>query len=119
MLFYRFDRTTILPAGFPTPKGRGRSGRRSDNPSFPGGEPPVTYVITEACIGTKNTSCVDVCPVDCIHDGGDTFLIDPAECIDCAACVPVCPVNAIYPENEVPEALKPWIKKNRDFFARG
>ena len=26
----------------------------------------MTYVITEACIGVKDRSCVDVCPVDCI-----------------------------------------------------
>lgn len=78
----------------------------------------MTYVITEACIGNKNTSCVDACPVDCIHDGGDTFVIDPVECIDCAACVPVCPVDAIYIEAEVPEPLKPWIEKNRDFFRK-
>lgn len=78
----------------------------------------MTYVITEACVGSKNTACVDVCPVDCIHDGGDTFVIDPVECIDCAACVPVCPVDAIYIEAEVPETLKPWIEKNRDFFRK-
>ena len=34
----------------------------------------MTYVIAEPCIGTKDTACVDVCPVDCIHprkDEGD------------------------------------------------
>jgi NAD-dependent dihydropyrimidine dehydrogenase PreA subunit len=41
----------------------------------------VTYIIAEPCIGTKDTACVDVCPVDCIHpakgrtydDGRPTF----------------------------------------------
>ena len=28
---------------------------------------PVAYIICEPCIGTKDTACVDVCPVDCIH----------------------------------------------------
>ncbi|MGH2498410.1 MAG: 4Fe-4S dicluster domain-containing protein [Ktedonobacteraceae bacterium] len=27
----------------------------------------MTYVITQPCIGVKDGSCVDVCPVDCIH----------------------------------------------------
>ncbi|HYT46384.1 MAG TPA: ferredoxin, partial [Methylomirabilota bacterium] len=27
----------------------------------------MTYVITQPCIGVKDASCVDVCPVDCIH----------------------------------------------------
>ena len=27
----------------------------------------MTFIITEPCIGTKDTACVDVCPVDCIH----------------------------------------------------
>src|SRR6266516_144261 len=29
------------------------------------------YVIAEPCIGTKDTACVDVCPVDCIHPRKD------------------------------------------------
>ena len=28
----------------------------------------MTYIITEPCIDTKDRSCVDVCPVDCIHE---------------------------------------------------
>ena len=31
----------------------------------------MTYVITEPCIGVKDASCVDVCPVDCIHATDD------------------------------------------------
>ena len=41
----------------------------------------MPYVITEPCIGTKDTACVDVCPVDCIYPGdynGEEFMvIDP------------------------------------------
>src|SRR5215210_5228516 len=77
----------------------------------------MTYVITEPCIGTKDQSCVEVCPVDCIYDGGDQFLINPEECIDCGACEPECPVEAIYPEDEVPEEMESYIAKNEDFFA--
>jgi NAD-dependent dihydropyrimidine dehydrogenase PreA subunit len=27
----------------------------------------MAYVIAEPCIGVKDSSCVEVCPVDCIH----------------------------------------------------
>ena len=66
----------------------------------------MTYTITDPCIGTKDRSCVDVCPVDCIHDDGDDdqiLYIDPDECIDCGACEPACPVTAIFAEDDVPE----------------
>jgi NAD-dependent dihydropyrimidine dehydrogenase PreA subunit len=76
----------------------------------------MTYVITEPCIGTKDQSCVEVCPVDCIYDGGDQFLINPEECIDCGACEPECPVEAIYPEDEVPDEMEKYIAKNADYF---
>jgi NAD-dependent dihydropyrimidine dehydrogenase PreA subunit len=69
----------------------------------------MAFVIAEPCIGTKDTACVDACPVDCIHPKKNTtyddarpgfdeipqLYIDPVECIDCGACVPVCPVSAI------------------------
>jgi NAD-dependent dihydropyrimidine dehydrogenase PreA subunit len=82
----------------------------------PRGGTALTYVITEPCIGTKDQSCVEVCPVDCIYDGEDQFLINPEECIDCGACEPECPVEAIYPEDEVPEEMESYIAKNADFF---
>ena len=66
----------------------------------------MTYTITSPCIDTMEQSCVDVCPVDCIHyeEGVDKILyIDPDECIDCGACEPACPVSAIYAEDDVPE----------------
>jgi len=81
----------------------------------------VAYVITDACIGTKDRSCVDVCPVDCIHDDGDVdqmLYIDPDECIDCGACVDPCPVDAIFPEDETPGEWSSFIKINADYFKR-
>jgi ferredoxin len=57
----------------------------------------MPYVITEPCIGTKDASCVEVCPVDCIYEGEDQYYIHPDECIDCGACEPECPVTAIFP----------------------
>ncbi len=65
----------------------------------------MTYTITEPCIDVKDQSCVEVCPVDCIHaDEEDRILfISPDECIDCGACEPACPVTAIFSEDDVPE----------------
>ena len=65
----------------------------------------MTYYITQPCIDTLDQSCVDVCPVDCIHfeEGVDKMLyIDPDECIDCGACEPACPVSAIFAEDDLP-----------------
>src|SRR6266700_6032231 len=84
----------------------------------------MTYVITQPCIGVKDASCVDVCPVDCIHptqseEGFDTaemLYIHPDECIDCGACEPGCPVTAIFPEEDTPPQWKSYIAKNRDVF---
>ncbi len=78
----------------------------------------MTYVIVEPCIGVKDASCVDVCPVDCIHatDDDTMFFIDPDECIDCGACEPECPVTAIFAEDAVPEQWTNYIQINADYF---
>jgi NAD-dependent dihydropyrimidine dehydrogenase PreA subunit len=76
----------------------------------------MTYVIAEPCINTKDTACVDACPVDCIHPKKDDpkyateqlLYIDPVECIDCGACVPVCPVSAIFALDDLPEKWNAW-----------
>ena len=99
----------------------------------------MSYIITSPCVGVCDTACVDVFPVDCIHEpkeiegagaeveemkaageieGTDNQLyIDPETCINCGACEPECPVNAIYPsEEEVPEEDRKYIAKNYEFF---
>ena len=82
----------------------------------------MTYVITEPCIGTKDRSCVEVCPVDCIHpkadeDQGETHLyINPDECIDCGACESVCPVTAIFAEGDVPDQYKKYVEEVADHY---
>jgi NAD-dependent dihydropyrimidine dehydrogenase PreA subunit len=78
----------------------------------------MTYVITEPCIGVKDASCVDVCPVDCIYtrEEDGQYYIDPDTCIDCAACEVVCPVTAIFFEDDVPEQWKHFTQINKDFF---
>ncbi len=70
----------------------------------------MTYVIGEPCIDVKDRSCVDVCPVDCIHEVDRILVIDPEECIDCGACEPECPVEAIFPEDALPDK---WIEFTR------
>jgi ferredoxin len=72
----------------------------------------VTYIIAEPCIDIKDRSCVDVCPVDCIHEAGRILVIDPEECIDCGACEPECPVEAIFPEDALPDKWEPFVKIN-------
>ena len=78
----------------------------------------MTFVITEPCIDTKDASCVDVCPVDCINSSADDpqYYINPETCIDCAACETVCPVTAIFDEQDVPDEWKQYTKINEDWF---
>jgi ferredoxin len=75
----------------------------------------VTYIIAEPCIDIKDKSCVDVCPVDCIHEFNRMLVIDPEECIDCGACEPECPVEAIYPEDALPDKWQDFVKINYAF----
>ncbi len=85
----------------------------------------MSYYIAEPCIGTKDTACVEVCPVDCIHPTKDDdkfeqakqLYIDPEVCIDCGACEPVCPVTAIFPEEELPDKWQEYVAINTDYFA--
>lgn len=74
----------------------------------------MTYVVCEPCIRCKYTDCVDVCPVDCFHEGPNFLVIDPEECIDCALCVAECPVEAIYAEDDVPEDQRDFIALNAE-----
>ena len=74
----------------------------------------MAYIIAEPCIGTKDASCVAVCPVDCIYEGEDQYYINPDECIDCGACEPECPVEAIFAEDAVPEQWQSFTEKNRN-----
>lgn len=74
----------------------------------------MTYVVTESCIKCKYTDCVDVCPVDCFHEGPNFLVIDPEECIDCTLCVAECPAEAIFAEDDVPSTQVQFIKLNAD-----
>lgn len=84
----------------------------------------MTFVIVEPCAGTKDQSCVEVCPVDCIHPtadepgfaAADQLFIDPSECIDCNSCVAACPVGACLADYEVPADQQHFIVKNAAYF---
>src|SRR3954447_3885241 len=83
----------------------------------------MTYVIAGSCI--KDDSCIEVCPVDCIHpkpgapdfETAEQLYIDPELCIDCDACVEACPVDAIFADFEIPEKFKHTLELNAEFFA--
>ena len=90
----------------------------------------MTYVIAEPCIGTKDRSCVEVCPVDCFYNNPDPELnkkvgveprtsgdigmlvINPDECIHCGACEPECPTDAIFEDDDVPAKWSDYIELN-------
>ncbi len=86
----------------------------------------MAYIICEPCIGTKDSACVDVCPVDCIHprkdepefEKAEMLYIHPDECIDCGACVPACPVEAIFALDETPDKWKQFIPVNAEYFQK-
>lgn len=74
----------------------------------------MTFVVTEACIKCKYTDCVEVCPVDCFHEGPNFLVIDPEECIDCTLCEPECPVEAIYADDEIPDGQEEFLQINAE-----
>ena len=86
----------------------------------------MAHVIAEPCIATKDASCVEVCPVDCIHPvkGAGTFTdatqlyLDPETCIDCGLCVDECPVRAIFPSEDLPAEWQKYVQINADWFKK-
>jgi NAD-dependent dihydropyrimidine dehydrogenase PreA subunit len=136
-------------AGSPVHLQEGLPGRRTYVPAFPKPRPEagpafvrlcyyhvedsvprrkseMAFVIAEPCIGVKDATCVQACPVDCIHPkkdepgfaASDQLYIDPVECIDCAACVPVCPVKAIFVSFDLPKKWASYEEKNAAHFGR-
>ncbi|MEL6722374.1 MAG: ferredoxin FdxA [Pseudomonadota bacterium] len=77
----------------------------------------MTFVVTENCIKCKHTDCVEVCPVDCFHEGPNFLVIDPDECIDCALCEPECPIEAILSEDDLPESQHHFLELNAELAA--
>jgi ferredoxin len=86
----------------------------------------MAYVIAEPCIGVKDTACVAVCPVDCIHprqdeagfDDTPMLYIDPSNCIDCHACIDECPVSAIFPQEDLPAVWAHYLEINAAYYRK-
>ena len=79
----------------------------------------MTYVIASPCIDVKDGACQEVCPVECIYEGGRMMYIQPDECINCGLCLSVCPVDAIHADDDVPEPEHAFIAANAAFFGPG
>lgn len=77
-------------------------------------ENAMTYVVTENCINCKHTTCVEVCPTECFHEGPNFLVINPEACVDCDLCRSECPVNAIFEDGEVPADQKHFIGLNEE-----
>lgn len=93
----------------------------------------MAHIVTSPCIGTRDTACMKVCPVNCFYDVPladlglsptaekpeivNMLIIDPDECIDCMLCAPECPVAAIFKDEEVPESEQAYIDINKNWFA--
>ncbi len=74
----------------------------------------MAFVVTENCIKCKYMDCVEVCPVDCFHEGPNFLVIDPDECIDCTLCEPECPAEAIFSEEEIPAGQESFRQLNAE-----
>lgn len=78
----------------------------------------MTFVVGENCIKCKHTDCVEVCPVDCFHEGPNFLVIDPEECIDCSLCEPECPAEAIFSEDDLPAGQANFLQLNIELSAQ-
>src|SRR5260370_27811019 len=74
----------------------------------------MAFVVSESCIKCKYMDCVEVCPVDCFHEGPNFLVIDPDECIDCTLGEPERPVEAIYSEEEIPDGQESFLNLNAE-----
>jgi ferredoxin len=84
----------------------------------------MAYVIALPCINVKDTACVTVCPVDCIHPTKDEagfaeaeqLYIDGPACICCHLCQSECPMNAIFEEDDLPAEWSHFLEKNAAYY---
>ncbi|MCX4816299.1 ferredoxin family protein [Streptomyces sp. NBC_01239] len=76
----------------------------------------MTFVVTQACVDVQDKSCTQVCPADCIYEGGRMMYINPDQCIDCGACEEVCPMSAIRYDGDLTDADLQFVDINAEFF---
>jgi NAD-dependent dihydropyrimidine dehydrogenase PreA subunit len=87
----------------------------------------MAFVIAQPCVGVKDTACVTVCPMDCIHptkseaafEAAEMLYVDPDVCIDCGLCVDECPAKAIFDERDVPAEWADYVQRNADYYKKG
>ncbi len=72
----------------------------------------MPHIVTSGCVDKKYQECVAVCPVEAFREAATYLVIDPDECIDCAACVAECPEEAIFADTDVPSDEEEWIERN-------
>lgn len=83
----------------------------------------MTHVIVDSCV--RDETCVDACPVDCIHprrgapdfETAEQLYIDAAGCIDCGSCVDACPIGAAIADFDLPSHREHSLGWSTDFFA--
>jgi NAD-dependent dihydropyrimidine dehydrogenase PreA subunit len=86
----------------------------------------MAYVIAQPCTDVKDTACLVVCPIDCIHPtkaeadfaSARQLYIDPEPCIDCGLCMDECPVKAIFPQDDLPAEWADYLEKNAAHFRK-
>ncbi|MBO0909823.1 ferredoxin [Arthrobacter sunyaminii] len=76
----------------------------------------MTFVVTQDCVDVKDKSCIEVCPVDCLYEGGRMMYIRPDQCINCGACEAACPMEAIRFEGELEGDEEKFLGINAQFF---
>lgn len=76
----------------------------------------MTFVVTQDCVDVKDKSCIEVCPVDCLYEGGRMMYIRPDQCINCGACEAACPMEAIRFEEELEADNRDYLSINAQFF---
>ncbi|WP_370247665.1 FAD-dependent oxidoreductase [Nocardioides sp.] len=82
----------------------------------------MPYVVTQSCCA--DASCVQACPVNCIHPApgepgfgtAEMLYVDAKSCVDCGACATACPVEAIKPHTTLTPAEQPFLALNAAYY---
>src|SRR5688500_7406862 len=78
----------------------------------------MTYAVGPPCVEVLGRACVEERPVDSIYEGGSQPVHPSRGVRGLRRLEPVCPVEAIYYEDDLPEALRPYLADNEAFLTR-